>query len=108
MFKYFLIFICLFSIYLFKYASLSLKELESDIDNICYYLDQVDLNNHEDDIEYVKPCERNNYCRKINSNEHIIGTCENYSSLIKRLGANCKEDYECDNGLVCSDKKFAL
>ena len=108
MFKYFLIFICLFSIYLFKYGSLAQKELESDIDNISYYLDQVDLYNHQDDIEYIKPCERTNYCRKIDFNGHIIGTCENYTSLFKRLGANRKEYYECKNGLLAPIKKFAL
>ena len=108
MIKYILIFICLFSKFLFKYISLAQKDIETDIYNICYYLDHVDLMNDDDDMEYVKPCESNYYCRKIDSNGHIIGTCEKYNSLIKRLNSICNENNECDIGLICSDKKNCI
>lgn len=106
MLKNILILFSLFTTYLFKYISLAQRDIDLDIDNMCYYLDRVDLNTNYDDIHYVKPCEKNYYCRKINSNGHEFGTCEKYSPIIKRLNDICKEDAECDTGLTCKDNKY--
>ena len=107
MLKNFLILFNLFSTYLFKYLSLAQKDIDLDIDNMCYYLDRAYLDgSNNGDIYYVKPCEKNYYCRKINSNGHVFGTCEKYSPIVKRFNDNCKEDIECDTGLICKDNKY--
>ena len=93
----FLIIISLFSSFQFKYVGLTHKDLDLDIDNICYYYDgqNNDLN------IYVKPCEPSYYCRKFTSDQLTIGTCEKYTSVLKKLNDYCTNDYDCDNGLIC-------
>ena len=101
----FMIFLNLFSSSFLKYVSLSKKEVEIDIENICYYLEENDLINHNDDIKYVKPCEPGYYCHKIKSNTLEIGTCELYSPVIKKLNDKCSSTNECESNLVCINDK---
>ena len=103
MLKYTLIILSLFSSSLLKYMSLAQKELNIDIDNICYYLELNDLTNHEDDIEYVKPCESNHYCRIMDSDK--VGTCEKYTPIIKKLNEDCSSTNDCDYKLDCIKNK---
>ncbi len=99
MFEYIIILFCLISSSNFKYVSLAQKDIGIDIDDICYFLDEKDLGDSRDDIEYVKPCEPQYYCRKLVGQK--IGTCEKYTPIIKTLNENCTSDYECDLNLEC-------
>ena len=99
MFEYIIILFCLISSSNLKYVSLAQKEIGIDIDDICYFLDEKDLGDSRDDIEYVKPCEPQYYCRKLVGQK--IGTCEKYTPIIKTLNENCTSDYECDLNLEC-------
>ena len=107
MFKTFTIFISLFSFSFVKYISMGQKEEDIDIDDICYYKDPKDLMNNDDDIEYVKPCETNYYCRQI-SGTISVGTCEKYSQVIKKLDEDCNSNYECEQNLVCDKAKCII
>lgn len=92
-----LIIISLFSSFHFKYVALSHKDIDLDIDDICYYYDgqNADLN------IYVKPCEPSYYCRKFTLDLLTLGTCEKYTPVLKKLNDYCTSDYDCDNGLIC-------
>ena len=78
------------------------KEEDIDIDDLCYYKNPKDIQGIDDDLENVKPCEANFYCRLI-INSFSVGTCEKYSQVIIKLDEDCIND-ECDDNLVC-DKK---
>ena len=105
MLAYIIIFLCVFSFSNLRYISLSRKEIDTDIDDICYFLDEKDLESDEDDIEYVKPCEPGYYCHIFESDGQVIGTCEKYSEVIKKLNDECSSDYDCDSNLVCTKDK---
>lgn len=102
MLKYFLFLVSLFSIFPSKYISLSHKDFDLDIENICFYL------NHNDDYDkntYVKPCEANYYCRTFNKDGQTIGTCEKYTPVVKRFNEDCTSTLDCDTGLICENTK---
>ena len=94
----YILIIIYFSSFVSKYIALSHKDLDLDIDDICYYCDGQNTN----DLNiYIKPCEPGYYCRTFTSDGQIIGTCEKYTPVLKKLNDFCISDYDCDNGLIC-------
>ena len=93
--KYILVFLFLFSSTHLTYISMSQKEFNLDVDDMCYYYES------ESNNKYVKPCEKDFYC-KINNG---IGICQKYSDIVKKLNEPCSSSLECDLNLECSSSK---
>lgn len=93
--KHVLIFIHLFTtIYLLPYLPMYKKDMDIDIDNVCFYEDN--------NVCYVYPCNDGYYCHKENI-QNRIGICQKYNSLVKKLGDSCDSNFECDINLTCYD-----
>ena len=97
--KFILVFLYLFSYTHLTFISMSQKEFNVDIDDLCYY-DEGGFNNNE----YVKPCEKQFYCNK-DSFHNEIGICQKTSDIIKKLGEECTSSFQCDSGLECLKEK---
>ena len=94
-----------FLITLFSYSFLEIyfplikKEIDLNIDNLCYYTD--------DGVKaYVKACDKGYYChqRTIISNQKI-GICLEYNPGFKKYKEECSKDSECYIGLKCINKQ---
>ena len=73
------------------------KQLDYDIEDICYY-DEF-INNNQ--LEYVRACQKDKNCLKL---DKVIGICHNSTiSSIKALGEDCKSDFECQDDLTCKN-----
>ena len=100
MFKHVLIFIHLFTtIYPLPYLPMYKKDMDIDIDNVCFYEDN--------NVSYVYPCNDGYYCHKENL-QNRIGICQIYNSLVKKLGDSCDSNFECDINLICEKKKLCI
>ena len=92
-----------FLITLFSYSFLEIyfplikKEIDLNIDNLCYYTD--------DGVKaYVKACDKGYYCPQRTIANHKIGICLEYNPGFKKYKEECSKDSECDVDLKCIDK----
>ena len=103
MLKNILLFLYLFSFSFLIYLPLYKKQLDYDIDDICYYKEKI----NDNQLEYVKACQKEQYCLKLDKNS--IGICHNSSlSSIKTLDEDCTLNDECQNDLICQNKKCTI
>lgn len=94
-----------FLITLFSYSFLKIyfplikKEIDLNIDNLCYYTD-------DGAKYYVKACDKGYDChqRTIAPNQEI-GICLEYNPGFKKYKEECSKDSECYIGLKCIDKQ---
>lgn len=71
--------------------------------DVCKYVDTI----HNTHYDYVKGCEKGKYCASLESS-YSIHKCQPYTPLIKMLGENCKNDFECDSPLECISEKCSM
>ena len=97
MLKYFFLLTCLLST--LNSAYLPFKQNKEFPDDTCGYSYK--------DNEYVKDCESGKYCRGRGSD---LLRCENIPSeiILSSLEESCSSDFECENGLVCTNQKCLL
>lgn len=99
MLKLKLVFICLFSSGFFIYLPFNYIPYDLNIDYLCYF-------DNSNNIIYVKPCEKGQYCLKFQKNNDTIGTCQNITKdLVSGLNEDCDENSLCDKGLICDSNK---
>ena len=109
MFKYFCIFLCLFSTSLSTYRPWSQKSIDFGDDNICRQTE----NNGLISIDYVRNCQEGYYCELTDNSggsgstfgANNLYTCKPYTQLLNALNANCEADSHCDGSLICSSQK---
>lgn len=90
------VFISLLSHSFLLYFPLAKKEIGLDNDDICYLKEQ--------NIMYVKACDKGYYCH-ISTTNSEIGTCSEYEPFYKLYKEECSQDKECKTDLICSDEK---
>ena len=103
--KYILILLCLFSSsFSQRYAPMSKKTFEFEVEDICKY---NDING----FTYVEPCEKDHKCQILSSSSNPdVGICIKHQQVdITYFGLTCETDDDCYNGLTCnSDKKCTI
>lgn len=102
--KQLLIFFYLFSLYIGTYRPMSKKNIDFNLDNVCYYKDI----SHNSLFEYVRPCESEKTCISVDasgSTNYDVKTCQDYFNYFRTMGDDCTTNEDCDGSLICSDKK---
>ena len=102
-----LVFSLLISLSLSSYLPMSMKKINFG-DHICRYTDL------DEQIDYVRPCEANKYCKATETNllgaiqKNNLYTCQNYVFIPenpktpkKDKGVECNSQDECKSGLSC-------
>lgn len=107
MLKQILIYSFLIELTLSSFLPMSVKKHNFG-SHVCRYYD------HEDGIDYVRPCETDNYCQATESqsngarDRNYLYTCQKYmyippnpSTPLKDKGQTCENNSECMRGLSC-------
>ena len=100
--KAILLFGFIFAFSLSYYLPMKKKSIDFG-DDICHYEDSI----HSTQYTYVMGCEKGKYCAYVGS-AYDIRKCVPYTPLIRMLGDDCEIDFDCDNGLICTNKKCSL
>lgn len=95
-------FICILSLSFSYYLPMKRKSIDFGAD-VCRYDDPI----HDTKYNYVKGCEKGKYCASLESS-YNIHKCQPYTPIIKMLGENCKNDFECDSSLKCISEKCSM
>lgn len=95
-------FICILSLSFSYYLPMKSKSIDFGAD-VCKYVDTI----HNTHYDYVKGCEKGKYCANLESS-YSVHKCQPYTPLIKMLGENCKNDFECDSSLECISEKCSM
>ncbi len=113
--KQLLIFFYLISLYISTYRPMSKKNIDFNLDNVCYYQDISD----KSFFEYVRPCESEKSCILVddyydptnptssspNYPSYNVKTCQDYFNYFRTMGDDCTTNEDCDGTLVCSSGK---
>ena len=95
-------FICILSLSFSYYLPMKRKSIDFGAD-VCRFDDTI----HDTHYNYVKGCEKGKYCASLEST-YNIHKCQPYTPIIKMLGENCKNDFECDSSLKCISEKCSM